>query len=499
MARPPLVKESGGSVCRVSCIHPPLINGGTSIRPRGRLPGVRLHALVLASVAAFAGCLGTSDLPSVDPTEDALAALPWDEVGALLFQPGHDHTDRALHQEVTRGLDVLAQATLTADGKSAGEYFEADAENGILAVGIVTGPGSDVRVVLLDVAALPELKILGSFDEPQAYGDIKVDPDDPLVYVAFTADVTGQAFSIWDISDPARPARVGAAPGPLCHMLHAQTIDGESYVWCAGVGGAQAFQIIDLPNGQRSGVAVGNAMVQRDPEVARYADYYTAISPIGPALATTPHDMTAQADPLTGDPIVVTAYELQGIRVYDVSTPSAPVEVSAWRGEGMDEPLERVHTVGLFEWQGKRIGVGTTETFSNVPPALYLVDFTDYANPTFLARWVPPGIDHDDSETTLLAYSLHNFQFVGGRLYITNFHGGVWVLDLADPAAPREVAVHMQVLDTEYPGSGSGNVNMYWDVVVENGYVVVTDMSSGIEVLHVEGDPGGDPAWRGFT
>ena len=234
-------------------------------------------------------------------------------------------------------------------------------------------------------------------------------------------------------------------------------------------------RIETLPTGGAVGVPIGNAMPQCDPEVARYLTYYQPISPLGPALVTTPHDMTAQLDPITGDPVLVVAFELQGIRVYDARDPALPVELGAWRGEGMDAPLERVHTAAVFEWQGRRLAVGATETFARVPPALYIVDFTRWDRPEFVARWVPPGIEHDDG----LAYSLHNWQFVGGRLYVTAFHAGLWVLDLADPARPQEVALRVPVHDAEYPWPGSGDVNRYWDVLVARGHVIVTDMAAG--------------------
>ena len=145
----------------------------------------------------------------------------------------------------------------------------------------------------------------------------------------------------------------------------------------------------------------------------------------------------------------------------------------------------------------RRIGFGATETFTNVEPALYIVDFTNWEEPIFLSRWTPPGIPGDRG----LYYSLHNLQVVGTRLYLTNFHGGMWVLNVSDPVNPVPEGLRTPVRDTEYPRPGEflqvgefqifNNVNMYWDVIVVNGYTIVTDMSAGIEVLHVDGDAAG--------
>lgn len=461
-------------------------------------------ALVLISSAALPGCLQPDGAQprETDSATNPLLGLSWEQLGALAYSDSHDHRDRTLHTEISRGLRLLNASALSTDGKSLGEYTEADHERGLIAVAVVTGPGSSMRIVLLNDSALPEVRIVGHFDEPNSYGDVKLDPRLPLVYVPYAS---GRAFSIWDVSDLQSPRRVGEAAGAGCHMLHVLHLEDQPHVFCASLGGSKVYRIVTQPGGQRTGVLIGIAAPQSDPEVARYATYYAALTPIGPALLTTPHDQTAQLDPLTKQPILVTAHELQGIRVFDVGVPSAPREIGHWRGQGMREPLERVHTVGLAAINGKRIGFGATETFTNVAPSLYIVDFTDYANPRFLARWTPPGVPNDQGIT----FSLHNLQVVETRLYLTNFHAGLWVMDIDDPARPEIVALRTPVRDTEYPRPGEASkigpftifndMNQYWDIIVVNGYAVVTDMAAGIEVLHVDGDPAGDSAWDGFT
>ena len=456
---------------------------------------------ILLFVGALAGCVQPqAEEDSVDRNEEEL--VPWEDLGASVFSDEHDHRDRSIHNEVAQGLKVLNVSTLSDDGLSLGEYTEADHEHGLIAFAIVTGPGSSMRIAFLDEDDLPAIKVVGYFDEPDSYGDVKFDSELPFVYVPYPGD---KAFSIWDITDVTKPRRVGEAQGQGCHMLHAMPIDDVSHVFCAGLGGSYVYRIEETAQGVQA-VPVAVAAPQNDPEVARYASYYEDLSPLGPALLTTPHDQTAQPDPLTNEPLLVTAHELQGIRVFDVSVPAAPREISYWRGDGMnDYELERVHTVGLAEINGRRIGFGATETFTDVEPALYIVDFTDWANPRFLARWTPPGIPGDQGIT----YSLHNLQVVGTRLYLTNFHGGLWVLDVADPSNPVPLALRHPVRDTEYPRPGEfmqigdfqifNNVNQYWDVIVVNGYTIVTDMSAGIEVFLVDGDPAGDPEWDGFT
>jgi hypothetical protein len=444
----------------------------------------------MLAVLLLSGCL-VPQTPADDAPPGTASPIDWNAIGASIFDADHDHHDRAIHQERSIGLKLLNQATFSDDGKALGEYIEADHERGLIAVAVVTGAGSTMRIVLLDEAALPDAKIVGAFTEPSSYGDVKLDATQPLVYVPFGGS-SGRAFTIWDIADVAKPRRVGEAAGSGCHMLHTLAIQGTSYVFCAGLGGSLVYRIEKLPDASLRGVHVATATPQSDPEARRYSTYYSTLTPIGPALLTTPHDQTAQLDPITKQPLLVTAHELQGIRVFDINNPLAPREISLWRGQGMSQPMERVHTVGLAAIGGKRIGFAATETFTKVEPSLYIVDFTDFAAPRFLARWTPPGIPHDGGLT--LAYSMHNLQVVGTRLYATNFHAGLWIMDVSDPAAPVIEALRTPVKDAE-----SSFINEFWDVIVVNGYAICTDMGAGIEILHVDGDPAGEPSWDGFT
>lgn len=452
--------------------------------------------VVLVGAFLLAGCVGDRPSPVADPgASDALDALTWEEIGALLYSETHDHVDRDLHTEVRRGVKLLNRSTLSVDGLSMGEYIEIDAAQGLLAVGTVTGVGSTMHVSLLDQAALPAISILGSFVEPQAYGDVKFDKQQPRIYVpyAMPAVPDGKAFSIWDVTDPASPARLGEVPGVGCHMLHPMTIDSTSYVWCAAVDGAQVYRMVDLPDGSVTGVPLIPAEPVGVIEVARYPTYYEYLG-TPRAWVMRVHDMTFQEDPLTGNPVLVTAHELQGIRVYDVANPAVPVPLGYWAGDALDKPMDRVHTVGMAKIGDRRIALGATETFNNVRPSLYIVDFTDYANPRFLAEWNPPGIETDQR----LTYALHNFQVVDTTLYIANFHAGLWALDVSEPSAPFPIGLSAPVWDTEYPYPGQMDLpgfrnaqNMYWDVVIVDGYAIASDMSAGIEVLHFEGDPAG--------
>lgn len=455
-------------------------------------------ALLVAGMTA--GCLD-EDTGGDGPDNVSADGVDWRAIGESLYDREHEHTLRELHHEHAIGVDVLAADTLTGDGTSGGYYTEADVQGDLIAVSVITGADHvDMDVYLLDRNALPEVSVLGKFSEPDAYGDVKLDRERPWAYVAypglrFSGVGTGTAFSIWDVSDPAAPQRLGQALGAGCHMLNTMVIAGEHYVWCVTVSGAAAFRIVEA-GGLVTAVPVQPGNPQQDPEVARYLDYYAALTPLGPALLFAAHDMTAQYDPITGDPVLVSAHEIQGVRIFDTSVPEAAVEISRWRGEGLDRPLERVHTAGLTEIDGRRIAFAATETLWDADPAVYVIDFTDYDAPRFLFEWNPPGIPDDGMGT----YSMHNFQIVGDQVYVANFHAGAWHLDFSVPEDPVVRGLRTPVRDTGYPYPEDVfvNNNWIWDVLIVDGYSIITDASAGIEVLSWHGDPAGDAAYTGF-
>ena len=480
--------------------------GSSAVR---RLPLAALA--VLAALPVLAGCLSSHAGDPAAAQKARIDHMSWEDLGAMQYNvsDAHSHAIREEHSEVARNVTVTDFSTFSANGTSLGEYTELDNAHGLIAMAVTYGCcGVDTRIVLLDEKALPKLKVLGAFDVTGAYGDVKIDETLPLVYVPYpgprfsgAANANGYGFSIWDVSDPAHAKMAGQAPGGGCHMLNTIHIDGTPYVWCASISGPTGYRIVQLPNGEWTGVPIDSAIPQSNPEILRYPTYYSSLTAAWPLLLLAPHDMTAQPDPVTHKPVLVVADEINGLRVFDIANPAAPVQLSAWRGENAESPIERVHTALLAELGGRRIAFGATETLFNVPPQLYIVDMTDYAHPKYLGTWIPPGEKTDGG----LAYSLHNFQVVGTRLYIANFHGGMWVLDVSDPGTPAPVALRVDVRDTHYPRPDENlagyplNCNQFWDPIVVDGYLLGTDISSGVEVMHVDGDPAGDVNYTSFA
>ncbi len=81
--------------------------------------------------------------------------------------------------------------------------------------------------------------------------------------------------------------------------------------------------------------------------------------------------------------------------------------------------------------------------------------------------------------------------FVGGRVYASWYSDGVRVIDVSDPTAPREIAFFV-VPAGENPVKPSQrfvlpNTTQNWGVAWDEatGNVVISDMNTGLWILHV--------------
>jgi hypothetical protein len=209
--------------------------------------------------------------------------------------------------------------------------------------------------------------------------------------------------------------------------------------------------------------------------------------------------MTYQLDPLTEKPTLFVSFWNLGLRIVDVSTPEAPMELGWWEGLGSTSYNGNFHTAMAFkDTEGRRIAVAIPEDAS--PPALFILDATDIAHPKLLTEWtaLPSFVDSTGSDQSN-TFSLHNFQIVQGKIYICMGHGGVWVLDVGSPEnilAPKPVG-------SFYPNAPRPDNATYapypWDVNVWHGYMLQGEGNGGFYVLHFLADPAGDETYNGFA
>jgi len=223
--------------------------------------------------------------------------------------------------------------------------------------------------------------------------------------VAKTAYVTADGgLFVLDLSDPFNPAEVS-----FIDLIDSQylTVDSErAFVATTGVGGNGWFDVIDIA----------------DP---------TATQRLGGIYWARPDPVKYAVD-AAGDLVVIA--DQQGLLVLDVGDPINPVELGRWNhSEARDVVLigdDSVVTSAAWAHPGQ---FGVT-----------VVDLSDPNDPTSVGWWTAP------SEVLSVAE-------YGGAVAVGTDSDGVYLLDIEDPAAPRQIdhrdnlEVSIETLATAWP------------------------------------------------
>jgi hypothetical protein len=123
-----------------------------------------------------------------------------------------------------------------------------------------------------------------------------------------------------------------------------------------------------------------------------------------------------------------------GLLVYDVSTPSRPREIAFWRSGGAG--------VHRFTFDGRYAYI-SPEMDGYVGNIVMILDLVDPAHPREVGRWWMPGQWTAGGEMPTWSGRQHRCHHPirqGDRLYVSYWHGGFVILDVADLARPRFVS-----------------------------------------------------------
>lgn len=463
---------------------------------------------LLMVTTALAGCLG-DDTTGTGDDGDLADRTGWTFEDFIVHE--HDHEDPEAHHESSPTMEAIAHDQLGQE--TAYSYLgEIDTRAGLTAVAIV-GQGSTPGFVLVDTSDPSQPEVLGRAEAPQAYAvDVKLTSDGQYALLATQQVTTGRVggtptadslldgtytarngIMIWDISDPTDPSMVAFQPVEAygCHMLSIAEVDGQEWVYCINQS-LTAFQFVRSPTADL--VPAGTYWPFGQTGTETVADKQ---NPTG----VTPHDMTFQEDPVTGDPVLTVSHWDLGVAVLDVSMPSAPQELARWAGDGAEHYQGYVHSAQLTTVDDTRYLVVTPETLSDILPAIWVLDVTDWQSPELVAEWTNPG-GHTSQG---LLMTTHQFQLVDGKIYMSYNHNGIWVLDLATILANGGGAPDAsEILGVHLPHTH--NVTLYdrdsypmgipapWDINVVDGYILTADRYTGLHVLGYTGDTPGDPA-----
>jgi hypothetical protein len=450
---------------------------------------VRPAVVALAlTLGLLVGCVASTTQPV---PEDAVA-----QRGPLVdpIIEDHEHADLAAHALSTPNMRQLGHTTLEVDGVRFTSLGEMD-WHGTLAVVSAQVIGGEGAIVLVDIsdATAPMPLSYATIREAAHPLDVKFDEKGEYVYASGTARIL-----VFDVRDPKAPVEAGVStpPGAACHMSALGVVGGTEWFFCTGDPvGLTVYQIVDAVPGARGLVPVAHARPSGDAAPRTDAGTF--------GVAGAPHDMTFQLDPVDGRPLLVVSNRGYGVRVLDVSDPRLPRELGAWVGKGAQHSPLHWHTGMVAMVGGTRYLITSPEILpdAQTPPAIWLLDATEYADLRLVAEWTAPG-DHGSPGFT---FTTHQWQVAQERLYLGYYHAGVWVLDLAaivaggweeDAARPDVLGFY---LPHEAPATEGAMVPNVWDLTLRDGVMWVTDISSGLYALHYAPDALGDPAITGFS
>ena len=314
---------------------------------------------------------------------------------------------------------------------------------------------------------------------------------------------------IVDVRDKLNPKQVTAASGASCHMCYIKKIGEKEYFFAARDNRASHT----VP----PGVGISIFEFTREPPTLTYLSQFTVPPekrpnthmPDGDTFTYTVHDMTVYDDPILKKPVMLAAYWDLGVRIVDVSDPKSPREIGFW--DDFKGDLGDIHTVGMDFIGSKRIIAAGTENGAIIDPVgsasgysvgyVYLIDATDLSNLKTVGKWLNPG-KHSSGRDSVGVYSMHNLQFVSGRVYAASYHAGLWIIDAAgfvntkqpDQARTLQKNDGVRSFGFHFTTDAKTAVNL-WDVVVKDGYTYGSDIGNGLHVLHFFGDPLGDPTF----
>ncbi len=392
---------------------------------------------------------------------------------------GHDHGDPEQHRLATPTMELLAHVDMASLGVPTPAFGEAEllGEDHVVVAALLNG----FYVVDVSERAAPEA--VSYTPDAGFIGDAKASDSGSFVFLGVQlAGFTG--VHAYNVVVRERPFLAGAFPiTGGCHMLAVH----RDVLYCApNDATVRIFRIVESP-----------AAVALVP-VGAYAPKGAPLAPVHaqPGGEEFTHDMTVMDDPLTGEPVMFVSFWDYGVRVVDVADPAAPVELGAWTGEGLGDAYEgNVHTAMASLVEGRRV-IAVVPEYA-LTPSLTFLDATDYGNLTFLGAWTPKTAEELGEDSS--RFSTHNFQFLGGRVYLAMYHAGVFVVDASSLAALEAPSALGYYLPAERGSSGSdalpfGGGPNTWDVVVKDGHVYASDIASGLYALHYSGDTLGDAA-----
>jgi hypothetical protein len=429
---------------------------------------VRLTPLLLAlplAVALFSGCLDGDSGSNPESTTDSnytytgvRPASVWPAIQDLMADVP---CEAPVGDDTSTNLVQLANISYP---EASGMHAEIDIR-GTLAVHARYGTGG---FEIIDITNPLQLRHLGNFTLDQNEGalDVKFSPDNATVLYGADGGIV-----MVDIRDPLNPTFAGrwnftdaaVTTDPLprvsenSHMLYTKRIADQDWVFLA-------------PN---SNTGVWILKLEGPPE-ARTLTYVTQTLPVeGGPLG--PHDMFVTQDEVDGNWYLYSADGFHGWTVFNVNDPANPALAG-----GIANPVEGAYTHTIqAQWiNGRRLVATIGEVGAN---ALKVYDATLLEAPLLLAVYqAEPGPGSTAPE--------HNFNMVGGKLYLSYYTLGVYVFDLTQLSGIPVVGT-AELSPVAHYGNNPESAPTalafaeIWDTVLQDGLLYLSNIDGGLFVV----------------
>ena len=370
---------------------------------------------------------------------------------------------------------------------------------------------------------------------------------------------SGPGVDVIDLANPRRPARTMFYPilglGGV-HTVRSHTIpSGPS---SPGKPRAAGEYVISNQNG--IGIDIAKVTKVAGKRILTTVRQLGTINLAATIQNNEVHDTFIQNDPLDGRTYLYNAAGFStGFNVYDMTDPSKITQVAEWDPTPECENDWYAHTIDVTHKGGRRYvtmpaemllmidpqspsglsemsegdkynGCGTFVGNGDKPGPLWIVDATDFSKlgpandkkspeealrtdaalkknslDALVATWTNPAGRAGGS----LTFSPHNQQIVGDKIYLSHYHGGVYVLDASAAFSgrrerPTEVGFIVPHDDRTRPLLGqptlTGLLGRFftdfplgrpeiWDMVPYEGHILASDMTGGFYSLKYDDSP----------
>ena len=503
-----------------------------------------LAALLI--VAALAGCVGDGpddpDPPAdADPVQPAWAARA---VTDLSKDERHVHGDPTHHEGFTTpNFEILGFDPLVTDyhnRPAGGTYCGTVAETDDRRLAVYHSFTTDVAIMVIDLTDPADPELVGELVLPFTHVYDATVTDDGLFAVLATSPTdTGPDFPpgyvaglsptytvrpMWrdacgnesygpetnlpyasgivlvDLTDPTAPAVADYEPQPIlgAHSVSAATIDGTTYVAASTTNLVHATSYFVFYTLNTIPVAGLPSLVPYGTFTAQYPDAGAIEQDL--LFQLNGHvDATVHKHPVTGQVVAYLANWNGGMVTIELAGAGNIQPLGYWQDYDASKGSEMTgqwHSVRPLDGlrDGRHITlfgqeIGGRPSLRPTSLAL-LMDTTDPANPTPLARWtLPVDVQWDGGAM----WSTHYIDLVNDTLFVSLYHGGVWAADASEEHWPNLPSIGAFVPNAAPPDLP---VALYadWDPLVmevnhlNDGTLVILDGTSGVYTVRFTPD-----------